>query len=45
MNKILKEPIPKNHFLPNILVEGCGPFSEDLWKEIRVNKLMFCGVN
>ncbi|KNA08213.1 hypothetical protein SOVF_164700 [Spinacia oleracea] len=44
MNKILKEPIPINRFRPNILVEGCGPFSEDLWKEIRINKLTFYGV-
>ncbi|XP_057534529.1 uncharacterized protein LOC130812904 [Amaranthus tricolor] len=44
LNKILKEPIPVNRFRPNILVEGCGPFSEDLWKEFKINKLTFNGV-
>ncbi|KAL2900255.1 Mitochondrial amidoxime-reducing component 1, partial [Bienertia sinuspersici] len=28
----------------SILVEGCRPFSEDLWKEIKINKLTFYGV-
>ncbi|KMT05902.1 hypothetical protein BVRB_7g165600 [Beta vulgaris subsp. vulgaris] len=44
LNKMLKEPIPINRFRPNILVEGCGPFSEDLWKEIKINKFTFYGV-
>ncbi|KAL9269546.1 Mitochondrial amidoxime reducing component 2-like protein [Drosera capensis] len=44
VNKMLKEPIPINRFRPNILVDGCEPFSEDLWKEININKLTFYGV-
>ncbi|GMH24072.1 hypothetical protein Nepgr_025915 [Nepenthes gracilis] len=28
----------------NILVDGCEPFSEDMWKEIQINKLTFYGV-
>ncbi|KMT05901.1 hypothetical protein BVRB_7g165590 [Beta vulgaris subsp. vulgaris] len=44
LNKILKEPVPINRFRPNILVEGCGPFSEDLWKEIKIDDLTFYGV-
>ncbi|OAY54394.1 hypothetical protein MANES_03G071100v8 [Manihot esculenta] len=44
LNKLLKEPVPINRFRPNILVEGCEPFSEDLWKEIRINKFTFQGV-
>ncbi|KAL9240831.1 hypothetical protein vseg_015008 [Gypsophila vaccaria] len=44
LNKMLKEPIPIDRFRPNILVEGCKPFSEDLWKEIKINNLTFCGV-
>ncbi|CAL5072837.1 unnamed protein product [Urochloa decumbens] len=44
LNEILKEPIPINRFRPNILVEGCHPYAEDLWKTIKINKLTFRGV-
>lgn len=26
------------------MVDGCNPFSEDLWKVIKINKLTFHGV-
>ncbi|XP_074268943.1 uncharacterized protein LOC141592237 [Silene latifolia] len=41
LNRHLKEPIPIDRFRANIVVEGCKPFSEDLWKDIKVNKLTF----
>lgn len=44
LNEILEEPVSINRFRPNILVEGCGPYSEDLWKEIKINKLTFYGM-
>ncbi|WMV16426.1 hypothetical protein MTR67_009811 [Solanum verrucosum] len=44
LNSLLKEPVPVNRFRPNVLVDGCEPFAEDLWKEIRINKLTFEGV-
>ena len=28
----------------SILVDGCHPYSEDLWKTIKINKLTFDGV-
>ncbi|XP_035820686.1 mo-molybdopterin cofactor sulfurase isoform X1 [Zea mays] len=44
LNEILKEPVPMNRFRPNILVDGCHPYSEDLWKTIKINNLTFLGV-
>ncbi|XP_010914265.1 uncharacterized protein [Elaeis guineensis] len=44
LNELLKEPLSINRFRPNILVDGCNPFSEDLWKVIKFNKLTFQGV-
>ncbi|MFS7904815.1 putative molybdenum cofactor sulfurtransferase [Helianthus anomalus] len=44
LNERLQEPVPINRFRPNILVDGCGPFSEDLWKEIKIDNLTFHGV-
>ncbi|KAL3520315.1 hypothetical protein ACH5RR_018464 [Cinchona calisaya] len=41
LNDHLEVPIPMNRFRPNILVEGCKPFAEDLWKEISINRLTF----
>ncbi|KAI4371225.1 hypothetical protein MLD38_019487 [Melastoma candidum] len=44
LNRLLKEPIPINRFRPNILVDGCDPFSEDLWTDIRIAEFSFRGV-
>jgi len=44
LNKQLKEPLPINRFRPNIFVESCEPFAEDLWKTLRINGLTFHGV-
>ncbi|CAH9082159.1 unnamed protein product [Cuscuta epithymum] len=44
LNALLKEPIPVNRFRPNILVEGCEQYAEDLWKEILISKSPFYGV-
>uniref|UniRef100_A0A453MU62 MOSC domain-containing protein n=1 Tax=Aegilops tauschii subsp. strangulata TaxID=200361 RepID=A0A453MU62_AEGTS len=43
-NDLLKEHVPINRFRPNILVDGCHPYAEDLWKTIKINKLTFDGV-
>ncbi|KAF8759257.1 hypothetical protein HU200_010292 [Digitaria exilis] len=44
LNEILKEPVLMNRFRANILVDGCHPYSEDLWKTVKINKLTFMGV-
>ncbi|CAN6198922.1 unnamed protein product [Urochloa humidicola] len=44
LNKVLKEPVRMNRFRPNILVDGCHPYSEDLWKTVKINNLTFMGV-
>nr|GEX57920.1 retrovirus-related Pol polyprotein from transposon TNT 1-94 [Tanacetum cinerariifolium] len=44
LNELLAEPVPINRFRPNMLVDGCEPFSEDLWKEIKIGNLTFHGV-
>ncbi|XP_031501425.1 uncharacterized protein LOC116265044 [Nymphaea colorata] len=44
LNKLLKEPVPIDRFRPNILVEGCDPFAEDLWAEVKISGAKFHGV-
>ncbi|XP_058723421.1 uncharacterized protein LOC131595154 [Vicia villosa] len=44
LNKLLEEPIPMNRFRPNILVEGCEPYAEDLWRDINISRFSFHGV-
>ncbi|KAK6150245.1 hypothetical protein DH2020_017770 [Rehmannia glutinosa] len=43
LNDRLQEPVSVNRFRPNILIDGCEPFSEDLWNEIKINGLTFKG--
>ncbi|KAK1412468.1 hypothetical protein QVD17_33747 [Tagetes erecta] len=44
VNEQLKEPVSINRFRPNIFVHGCESYAEDLWKQIKINKLTFQGV-
>jgi uncharacterized protein YcbX len=36
LNAKLNAPVPMNRFRPNIVVEGCAPFAEDAWRDIRI---------
>lgn len=34
-------PVPMNRFRPNLVIDGCAPFAEDGWREIRVGGIRF----
>ncbi|MBE0680852.1 MAG: MOSC domain-containing protein [Anaerolineales bacterium] len=36
INSKLDSPLPMNRFRPNIVVKGCEPFAEDLWKRVKI---------
>lgn len=36
LNSRLDSSLPMNRFRPNIVVKGCNPFDEDIWKRIRI---------
>lgn len=36
LNARLETPVPMNRFRPNLVVRGCEPFAEDVWKRIRI---------
>ena len=36
LNSRLDTPLPMNRFRPNLVVAGCEPFAEDIWKRIRI---------
>lgn len=44
LNELLQDNVSINRFRPNIFVDGCKPFAEDLWKELKINELAFQGV-
>ncbi|KAL6206234.1 hypothetical protein ACLB2K_023483 [Fragaria x ananassa] len=41
LNEHLKDPVPINRFRPNLLIDGCEPFSEDLWTDVKINNFTF----
>ena len=40
LNRRLREPVTMMNFRPNIVVDGCDPFEEDKWKQVRVKNLI-----
>lgn len=41
LNARLVKPLPMNRFRPNIVVEGAGPFAEDVWTRFRIGAVEF----
>ncbi|CAH9117017.1 unnamed protein product [Cuscuta epithymum] len=41
LNERLEEPVQITRFRPNIVVNGCASFAEDLWKKVKINGLKF----
>ena len=41
LNGRLEQPVPMNRFRPNLVIEGCEPFAEDTWKQIKVGDIVF----
>jgi uncharacterized protein YcbX len=39
LNTRLDAPMLMNRFRPNIVIEGCAPFAEDMWDDIRVGEV------
>lgn len=36
LNARLATPLPMKRFRPNLVVDGCTPFAEDTWKQVRI---------
>ena len=36
LNSKLDSALPMNRFRPNIVLQNCEPFAEDIWKRIRI---------
>jgi uncharacterized protein YcbX len=41
LNGRMGEPLPVDRFRPNIVVEGCAPFEEDLWGRVAIGGVPF----
>lgn len=41
LNRRLERPVPMNRFRPNLVISGCQPFEEDMWKRIRIGEIHF----
>ncbi len=39
LNSKMDSPLPMNRFRPNIVVKGCAPFEEDMWKRIKIGEV------
>lgn len=41
LNSRIEVDLPMNRFRPNIVVDGCQPYEEDTWEDIRIGEVKF----
>lgn len=41
LNSRLARPVPMNRFRPNLVIEGCRAYEEDLWANLRIGDVGF----
>jgi uncharacterized protein YcbX len=41
LNSRLAEPVPMNRFRPNLVLEGCTAYEEDLWATVTIGSISF----
>lgn len=41
LNSRLIFPVRMNRFRPNIIINGCNPYEEDLWKKVRIGEITY----
>jgi uncharacterized protein YcbX len=44
LNRRLDSPVEMRRFRPNVVVDGCGPHEEDLWRAVEIGGLRYRGV-
>ncbi|KAK2141920.1 hypothetical protein LSH36_1017g00010 [Paralvinella palmiformis] len=44
LNARLKKPVSMNNFRPNLVVEGCDAFDEDVWDKIYIGDVEFFNI-
>lgn len=44
LNARLDTPVSMRNFRPNLVVDGCEPFAEDDWKQIKIGEIVFDAV-
>lgn len=45
LNQRLPDALPMSRFRPNIVVDGCNAFEEDIWEEVIVGTIRLKGAN